>query len=289
MLIIGMIVLYFSQNKMLYVPEAPSPEYKYPEMNPPGFRSPTEHNMDYEDVLVLTEDNVRLRGWFIKQSRPLEHETIIYFHENAGNIGFRLPNMQKMFEKWETNILIVGYRGYGHSEGTPTEEGLKLDATAVLDWAYMNKQIDKSKIFIFGRSLGGAVALYLATQRKESIQGLILENTFTSVPDMVDHIFPVVSALKGVVLRINWNSLDLIKNIDLPMLFISGRIDQIVPPIHMDRLYEMAKRSTYKDMYKIEAGTHNESWLVAGDEYFYRIKDFIDYEWIKKKHQEKYK
>lgn len=106
---------------------------------------------------------------------------------------------------------------------------------------------------------------------------------------MVDHIFPVVSSLKGLVLRIDWNSRELIRDIEIPMLFISGRKDQIVPPMHMDQLYETAQNAKYKDMFEIESGTHNEAWLIAGDEYFFRIKDFIDYEWAKKKHQEKFK
>ena len=190
-----------------------------------------------------------------------------------------------MYEKWDANILIVGYRGYGHSEGIPTEEGLKIDSLAILDWALKNNQINKSKIFIFGRSLGGAVALYLATHRKEHIQGLILENTFTSISDMVDQIFPYICVLKSLVLRINWNSKELITKLEHPMLFISGRNDQIVPPIHMDNLFNLAKKSKYTDMFRIEFGTHNESWLMGGDEYYTRIREFISKEWLKSNEQ----
>lgn len=132
----------------------------------------------------------------------------------------------------------MGYRGYGHSEGTPTEEGLKLDSEAVLDWALKNPEIDNNKIYVFGRSLGGAVAVYLASRRQENIRGLILENTFSSISDMVDRIFPYVSFLKTYLLKIEWNSSDLIRTIKIPIFFISGRNDQLVPPSQMDKLYE---------------------------------------------------
>ena len=85
---------------------------------------------------------------------------MIFFHGNAGNIGTRLPNIEVMVKVMKCNVLIVAYRGYSNSEGTPSEEGLKLDAEAALEWAQSRKDINQ--IFIFGRSLGGAVAIQLA-------------------------------------------------------------------------------------------------------------------------------
>ena len=87
------------------------------------------------------------------------HETIIYFHENAGNIGQRLFNIEMFHFELEVNVLIVGYRGYGHSQGTPTEAGLELDAEAIFQFALEHKDINNEKLFIFGRSLGGAVGI----------------------------------------------------------------------------------------------------------------------------------
>ena len=159
-MIFVVIMLYFMQDRMLYVPVI-NADWKYPESNPVNFRSPTEYSLDFEDVTVTTEDGFRLKGWFIKQSRPLEADTILFFHENAGNIGFRLPNISRFHDKCKVNVLVVGYRGYGHSEGTPSEIGLKLDAEAVFKFALAHPLIDNSKIFVFGRSLGGAVGIYL--------------------------------------------------------------------------------------------------------------------------------
>lgn len=115
--------------------------------------------MPYEDVIVTTSDGLKLAGWFIKQKNPTAHETVIYFHENAGNIGNRLYAIEALYIELEVNILIVGYRGYGHSEGTPTEPGLELDAEAIFQFALSHKEINNQKLFIIGKSLGGAVAI----------------------------------------------------------------------------------------------------------------------------------
>lgn len=271
--------LYYYQDRMLYVTNMPSPEMKVPEKNPANFQSPSEHGLDYEDVYITNKDKLKLHGWLVK-APPVENSTakrptMIFFHANAGNIGFRLPNIVELINKSEVNVLIVGYRGYGHSEGTPNEAGLKLDAQAIFEFALEHEQIDNDKIYLFGRSLGGAVAIYLASKVQDQIKGLILENTFSSIPDMVDQIFTYLSKLKGLILRIEWDSYSLIKDLKVPMLFLSGESDQIVPPAQMDKLYEGASNSSEKEMFKIENGTHNESWIQCGDPYFTKIREFI--------------
>ena len=115
--------------------------------------------MTYEDVVVTTADKLKLYGWFIKQKNPAMHETIIYFHENAGNIGNQLFAVEALYFELEVNVLIVGYRGYGHSEGTPSEAGLEIDAEAIFQFALDHKEINNQKIFVLGKSLGGAVAI----------------------------------------------------------------------------------------------------------------------------------
>jgi fermentation-respiration switch protein FrsA (DUF1100 family) len=91
--------------------------------------------MIHEDVTITTKDQVILKGWFIKQKNPYSHETIVFFHSNAGNIGNRLFNLDALYFELEVNILIIGYRGYGHSTGVPNEDGLKLDAEAIFEYA----------------------------------------------------------------------------------------------------------------------------------------------------------
>ncbi len=100
---------------MLYIPDAPNQAFKYPENNPKTYRNPQERGMTYDDVSVTTTDGMILRGWFLKQKNPQAHETFVFFHANAGNIGNRMNNLELLYYELEVNVLIVGYRGYGHS------------------------------------------------------------------------------------------------------------------------------------------------------------------------------
>ena len=128
--------VYFTQDSMLYHPAVPAAKYRYPENMPPGFRNPNERGMEYEDVFLLTKDRVKVHAWFVKAStNPIDCRTLIFFHGNAGNIGTRLPNIEVLVKEIKCNVLILAYRGFGNSDGTPSEEGLKLDAEAVLEWA----------------------------------------------------------------------------------------------------------------------------------------------------------
>ena len=144
---------------MLYHPAVPSEQYRYPENMPPGYRNPGDGGMTYEEVKITTKDKLKLQAWFVKANpNPKVCRTLIFFHENAGNIGTRVPNIEILVKRLNTNVLIIAYRGYSRSEGTPSEEGLALDAEATLEYVLNRDDIDKERIFVFGRSLGGAVA-----------------------------------------------------------------------------------------------------------------------------------
>jgi len=130
----------------------------------------------------------------------------------------------------------VAYRGFSQSEGTPTEKGIKEDGLAIMKWAESNKAkivAPDGDLFLLGRSLGGAVATYVATHPDtpyDLFSGVIIENTFTSISDMVDLIFyPPISTFKNLVLTISWNSLTLMPLITLPVLLVSGDQDELVP------------------------------------------------------------
>lgn len=148
--------------------------------------------------------------------------------------------MHTLFDRLGVNIFMVSYRGYGRSGGSPEEQGLKLDAVAVMNHVSRMPQIDNKRILVLGRSLGGAVGTYIAANHPEHVKGLVLENTFTSIPDMVDVVMPWVAPLKFLVLRISWASIDLIPKVTAPVLFISGLRDELVPPEHMKRLFDAA-------------------------------------------------
>jgi fermentation-respiration switch protein FrsA (DUF1100 family) len=162
------------------------------------------------------------------------------------DIGLRLSFIEAYVKLTSFNVLIVAYQGYSHSDGKdPSESKLQQDGLAILEYAFSIEGIDKSKILIHGRSLGGAVTVYALTKRDKTrfpVRGAILENTFTSIPDVVRFILPKPSKLGlTMLLRNHWPSIKRIKDISCPVLFISGRKDEIIPPSQMDRLYKEAK------------------------------------------------
>jgi len=240
--------------------------------------------------MIQTEDGISIHSWLLLHPNSLIEKipTIIFFHGNAGNIGLRLPNAIEMFNLLKANILMVEYRGYGDSDTVaPSEPGLKKDAEASLRFLSSHPQIDPTRIFLFGRSLGGAVAIHLAKyaqqqQRLGTMQplaGIIVENTFLSISKMVDHLMPYLSPFKFLVLRINWDSSKLVSSIHTPILYLSGASDELVPPFHMEQLYKLSMKGSNDSncvrMHIIKDGTHNETWLQGGMLYWERIKSFM--------------
>ena len=269
---IGAFVVWKYQDRLIYFPSYPD---QFPRDNPEGYRDPSDVDLKYEDVNIKTPDGLNLHGWFVKDSFSRHKPTIIVFQGNAGNIGYRIPYIQNLHEKCNSNVLIVGYRGYSYSEGKPSEKGLRIDSLAVIDHVFSRTDIDVNKIFIQGSSLGGAVALYAIAHKRYDVAGVILENTFTSMSDMVDQVFPQLSRFKSLLLFNHWESIKNIAKIKAPLLFISGSKDELVPPDQMRRLYNAAVESIKKEKLEIEEGDHNSTWLEGGNRYFSAIKNFM--------------
>jgi fermentation-respiration switch protein FrsA (DUF1100 family) len=196
-------------------------------------------------------------------------------HENAGNIGLRLDFYEALFHELKVNVVTFAYRGYSDSEGHPTETGLKLDADAIVDYVNNEPMINKQTVFIQGRSLGGAVALYTAAKYPHMFRGVIVENTFTSMSDMVDVVFFFMKHFKGLILRNYWTSIDLVGRITNPMLFITGNEDELVPFKMTLKLHESATASKHKELFVVFKGTHNDTWYVGGKEYMSKIEKFL--------------
>mmetsp|Transcript_19374 Transcript_19374/g.46551 ORF Transcript_19374/g.46551 Transcript_19374/m.46551 type:complete len:317 (-) Transcript_19374:60-1010(-) len=266
-------LLYYNQNRLLYHPVLPNLP-RDPAGNPERYREPSEWGMEYDNVQVTASDGVKLHCWFIRHEQPRDHPTLIFFQENAGNMGLRLPSMYTLFDGLKVNILMVSYRGYGRSEGEPLEAGIKLDADAVIRKVVGMAEVDPKRIMILGRSLGGAVTCYVAEKYPEHVKGIILENTFTSIPDMVDVVLPWVAPLKFLVLTISWSSVSLIPRITCPILFISGSRDELVPPEHMKRLHDAATKSMLRVWHAVPGGTHNDTCMVDPT-YVATIKAFM--------------
>ena len=161
--------VYVTQASMLYLPKMPGREL---------VAAPDAVGLDFEDITLQTSDGVSVHGWFVPGDSP---RVLLYFHGNAGNISHRLYSI-KDFHDLGLSVFIIDYRGYGKSGGKPSERGLYRDGQAAWQYLTEDRGIAHENIILFGRSLGGSVAAWLAAREKPG--ALIVESSFTSVPDI---------------------------------------------------------------------------------------------------------
>ncbi|CAA2995235.1 bem46 isoform X2 [Olea europaea subsp. europaea] len=276
----GMALLVAFQEKLVYVPVVPGLTKSYP-------MTPARLRLLYEDVWLRSSDGVRLHSWFIKLFPDCRGPTILFFQENAGNIAHRLEMVRIMLQRLQCNVFMLSYRGYGASEGYPSQLGITKDAQAALDHLFQRTDIDTSRIIVFGRSLGGAVGAVLTKNNPDKVAAIILENTFTSILDMAGVLLPFLkwfigkSSSKGRLLnflvRSPWNTIDVIGEIKQPILFLSGLQDEMVPPSHMQMLYaKAAARNQQCSFVEFPNGMHMDTWLSGGDRYWSTIQEFLE-------------
>jgi hypothetical protein len=292
---VGLGLLYRNQERLLYFPTVGDLP-RHNAQNPRGYRHPGSFSPDYSDHRMPSAvDGVAVHGWFMPATRgsddtPSKLPVLLFFHGNAGNIGLRLPNAKAFLRHVHgVHLLLVDYRGFGDSDdAVPTEEGLQRDAVAAWDYvrtelATQRPDVDASQIYVFGRSLGGAVAVYLAAHAEAAgapLAACLLENTFTSISAMVDQVLPFLSPIKRWVLTIGWNSLALVQQGRLrqtPLLFLAGDADALVPHAHMKALQKAAVSTNIPlvQWHVIAGGTHNESWVQGGRPYWQAVADFV--------------
>jgi hypothetical protein len=227
--------------------------------------SPADLGLDFTDVHFAASDGVRLHGWWIP-AEP-ERAVILFLHGNAGNIADRLESI-RIFHDLGLSVFIIDYRGYGRSEGSPSEQGTYADAGGA--WLYLTAErgIAAERLVVFGRSLGAAVACQLAVDHTP--RALILESAFTSVRDMARAAFPVLPV--GSLIRMRYDNLAKIERVACPVLFVHSREDEIVPFEHGRRLYEAARAP--KAFVELRYG-HNEGFLLSGEVYTDGLEAFL--------------
>lgn len=169
-------------------------EIIYPRSFPPDARTnvprPPEFGItDFEELFIPTSDGESLSAFFIRANKQhaRRNVTIIMFHGNAGNIGYRLPIAKVLSNELRCHVLMLQYRGYGLSSGNPNEKGLMIDAQTGLEYIRQRHELRGTQIVIYGQSIGGAVAIGLAArnQKQGDIAAVILENTFTSMRKLI--------------------------------------------------------------------------------------------------------
>ena len=225
---------------------------------------PSDMGLVFEDVYFPVENNIQLNGWFVGAKK--EAITILFLHGNAGNIGGRLEKIS-LFNKMGFNVFIIDYRGYGNSQGKPTELGINADARAAFDYLVTRDDIDRTKIIVYGVSLGGVPAVDLATQR--DVAGLIVDSSFTNAADMAKKILPFVP---GFMLKTKMRSDEKIKEITVPKMIMHSIDDETVPFKLGQNLYSVA--SEPKVFLQMEGG-HNDGLIYNADRFESGIMDFL--------------
>lgn len=228
--------------------------------------TPEELGIQAESFHLATEDSVRVHAFYLPAARS--DRALLFLHGNAGNASHRLPNAA-LLAAMDINVLLVDYRGYGLSDGAPSEPGLYADARAGLAHLVAKRGIPEERIVIFGRSLGGAVAIDLAQNRP--LAGVIVESTFSSLRDMVAG---YTGPLAGLIARGHFDTITKVGSLRAPLLAFHGDSDQVVPYTLGARLYEAVP--TPKAFEVLKGAGHNDTLQSGGEPYLARIQAFID-------------
>ena len=239
------LVLLFMQPRLLYHPTH--------EVT----RAPSGRGLAYEDVVFQSRDGIRLTGWYVPALDA--RFTVLFCHGNGGNLMHTLDAVN-LFHEMGLSCLVFDYRGYGNSEGRPTEAGTYLDARAAFDWLTQVRQVPAGRIILCGRSLGAAIAAHLAGQ--VSPAALVVEGAFTSYPDIGARFYPYMPV--RLFARFRYHTLSHVRQARCPVMVVHSKDDELVPPDFGRRLFEAAGEP--KQFVEITGG-HNEGFQLSADRY----------------------
>ncbi|BEI88559.1 uncharacterized protein CcaverHIS019_0112770 [Cutaneotrichosporon cavernicola] len=300
--------LWYFQRRLIYPAD-------FPEGSRTMVPKPTEAALPYEDVTLATPDGLRIKAYVIPARQrvvPL-HElrglnsaqlkdrgeselaawdqvkdsadaleyarsrpTVVMFHANAGNLGHRIPLARKFVSELACNVFMLSYRGYGLSEGAPSEAGIKVDAATAMEYIATHPILRNTKLVLYGQSIGGAVVLDTAAAFPDMVSGVIIENTFVSLASLVPHVMPVPPILVNLLLSERWDAAKALPKIpkSTPILFLSGRRDELVPQAQMLALRELRLRQGGKCCWReFPHGTHNDTYVAPA--YWDEIGDWL--------------
>ncbi|GMH44444.1 hypothetical protein BSKO_12396 [Bryopsis sp. KO-2023] len=275
---VGLGLLYALQEKMLYVPVIPGGERGYE-------FTPNQFQINHEDMYLHAEDGTKLHAWLLwdkhwtKESLKTR-QTILFFQANAGNISHRLHYFKEMIGKLGCVVVALSYRGYGWSEGSPTEAGLKLDSEAILRELEASPTVNSKDLIVFGRSLGGAVAIHLTAQHPDKVKALVIENAFTSVEEMVPQVLPLLGYLIGrgkignFLVRNKWHNRKEIRKLkNMPILFFSSEMDEMVP---QEQMLELRKMCGSSDCEFVSMRAHHmDAYFECPQQYWSAFQELV--------------
>jgi fermentation-respiration switch protein FrsA (DUF1100 family) len=231
-----------------------------------GGETPGGRGIGYRDVALTTADGVRLHAWHVPGQGPL---TLLWLHGNAGHIGHRVEQLALIQRRLGVGVFMLDYRGYGRSEGTPSEQGTYYDADAALAYLRATPEVDPAGVVLYGQSLGAAVAVELAT--RERVRALILEAPFASVPAMARAVYPWLPIWP--LLRTRYDSLARIGGVRAPLLILHGERDEVVPYDQGRALYAAAAEP--KRFHRIVGAGHNDAYYRGGEGYWGALAAFL--------------
>ena len=273
-LVLLAVLAMFLEEKLIYFPEKyPSGPWEYVER----LAASDEFPVSMTDVWLTAKDGNRCHAWYLSskaaKDQPAGTEAggrqlaVVHFHGNAGNLTTWFQEYVTI-AKLGVDVLAVDYRGYGKSEGRPTEQGLYQDAVAAWEYLRETRGFARERIVIYGYSLGGGVAVDLA--HKVGPAGLIVQSSFTSIPDMAGAVFPLAPRF---LVRTKMESLAKVGAIDCPKLFIHGTVDDLVPFGHGQRLFSAAAEP--KQFFPVPGAGHNDVFAVGGPGLQAALQEFL--------------
>lgn len=225
---------------------------------------PENIGLKAEELLLRTKDNVMLYGWWL---RGKGEKALIFYHGNAGNISYSLDHAKSIIETLGVDILLVDYRGYGLSEGSPSEEGFYLDGFAMYDEVVKSGYKPEEVIF-YGHSIGTGVAIEVA--QNVECGALILESSLLSIPAIAEHVF----GLPREMIQTKFDNESKVAKVFAPKLFIYGEHDDMIPLHHRDKLFNAAAQP--KEIIVVKGASHNDISTIGGKEYLERLKAFLE-------------
>ena len=231
--------------------------------------TPNQFGIEYKEVTFETEDNLKLNAWFIPagpQQSNSSNLTILFSHGNGANISNRIEKIS-FLRDLGLDVFIYDYRGYGNSQGQPSEAGIYRDGKAAYDYLVKQENISPDKIIAFGESLGAAVTTFLAKNFK--LKAMILEGAFTNAKDMAKEIYPF---LPSFLIRSQLDNVKNIKNSTIPKLFLHAQLDEIVPYEFAKKLFDNVPEPKY---FCTLRGQHNSAFLLDQDTTREAVRSFL--------------
>ncbi len=237
-----------------------------PESFPEGVGDPRELGLAAEDEWFSTSDGIKLHGWWMQ--KPEARGTLLFCHGHSGSLGHRVDLFRELL-RLPLNVFAFDYRGYGRSDGAPSEQGLFRDVRAAYDHLTSCLGEVAERIVLFGQSLGGAVAIDGALHRQ--VAGLVVQSSFVDLR--------ALARSSSSRLPLHWiasnhfRNLDKVRRLRVPKLFIHGTVDSTIPYAHGETLFEQAAQP--KELLAVIGAGHHDVHVRGGDSYFRRLSSFV--------------